>query len=507
MSLKSCVLLLGGYSVLAAGVAVPQNEPASKTCNYTVKSGENCNIIALNHGIDVPQLRKLNPTLNSDCFIRPDNVLNVPCVEQGQQPEQQQQPVKVKPTGECKKHYKVEELDNWRSIVSNQGVSKKNLRLWNDLDAACTLTPGKELCISYADPIECANFHTVVSGDTCLKIAEKNNKSLLDLVELNPSLLDDECFLDVGYKVCVKPVNDSDPDAPVFEFGKGNASEDVAPTAGSVTSDAAAASTAVDATSITSDATTSTTSDASTSTTSDASTSTTSDATTTTPITPTSVPMVTANTMPHFQNKTTSSFVTFTTAKTDASPSAPSEPAVIFPPNVNINISQDIKIQIRWYMRRYVGNETGERPIPDSVLLPSESRMQEMVKVAAQAKAEANGQGVAPTTGDKAVSPAPASRAPRSAVSRYIINLCASSNVSIQNSGCGTGACSVQVSSKAEAGISSSPASSAPSTGNGPVAPSVNRISASASADAKVQLGQAGQIDEADEDLEACEAE
>ncbi|RCI09636.1 hypothetical protein L249_4160 [Ophiocordyceps polyrhachis-furcata BCC 54312] len=185
--------------------------------------------------------------------------------------------------------------------------------------------------------------------------------------------------------------------------------------------------------------------------------------------------MVTISSVSHrFLNMTTTSFVT----KTDA---APSDSAVSFPPNVKINISQDVKVKIERYMDRFVGNETGSRTIPDSVIMPPQSKILEMVKLAA--KVEDQGESRL-TSGHVS----PASSASRSIISNQLLEIFASASVSIQNSGCGSGACSVQVSSN----YGSSPASSAPSAGDG-----VNSIWASA----EVRVGQV------DEDPEACEAE
>ncbi|RDA92401.1 hypothetical protein CP533_4731 [Ophiocordyceps camponoti-saundersi (nom. inval.)] len=454
MTLKTCLLLLGGYSVLAAGAAVPQDDSASEACQYTVKPGDYCYLIATNYRTELEQLVKLNPQLNSECSLHPGDKLNVPCVEPNEVPP--------KMDGVCTKYYTTEEGDTCYGIATCEGVGPKNIRAWNNLDESCSFEAGRKLCVSRYQPVECEDYHRVKKGDTCESIAESIDKTTAYLVDLNPSLLLPDCFLDVGYKVCIKAA-ESEPDE-----------KEEAQEAASVASTAAAASS--------------------------------------TYVTYTTVPtVVTVSSVPRaFLNGTTTSYVTSTVTKTvavSAASAVPSNTTTSFPSGVKINISQELKVSIKLAMCRFVGNHTSREPVRDAVVMPPESQIQEMVKEAAKAKADS--QNVAPKAGDNAAetaTPAPASPASNSVISNQLFKIFASASVSIQNSGCGTGACSVQVSSNAEAGSNSSPAPVAYSAGDDPVAPSVDMIPASAEAESKV--GDINRFEEEEEEeLEACEAD
>ncbi|PHH78672.1 hypothetical protein CDD80_6484 [Ophiocordyceps camponoti-rufipedis] len=471
----SRLLLLGGYSALAAA-GVPQPLPSEKLCQHRVKSGEFCYLIAENYKTTVPDLRKWNPQLDDACSLNPKDILNVPCVE----PEKPM----PKMDGPCTKFYTAAEGDTCYSIATCQAVAPQNLIAWNQLDEACTLEAGRELCVShYEEPAECNKYHRVKKGDTCFDIAQSIGKDLSYLVELNPALLQPVCSLDVGYKVCIEAASESVIDDATFT-SLIDALTSAAEVSGSSTStctsavlvDASSTAAVVSVASV--DASTSSTSvsvvssevssKASTPSTaviftapasvsavsSEASTAST-DASAPSTAVSTTPALVTSVSQPLWPlNRTTTTIVTtFITKSLTRSPSLPSSLSLPSssprpPVTLNVNISQELKARLRLICGRYVGNYTKPEPIPDSVLLPPSSQIEEMVKEAAKVKSEG-----LQVPGGNAVEAVVPSSGPQTIVLNQLFRIIVSASVDIRSSGCDTGACSLQVSYSANAGI------------------------------------------------------
>ncbi|PFH57012.1 hypothetical protein XA68_15618 [Ophiocordyceps unilateralis] len=442
--MKSCLILLGGYSALAA--AAPQDRPTAgsepELCDHTVKLGEYCYLIAGTYGVNVTDLRRWNTQLDDDCSLKPQDVLKVPCV--------QARAATPKMDGPCTKFYTTVEGDTCYSIATCEAVGPKNLIAWNKLDENCSLKVNQELCVSLYEPVKCEKYHRVKKEDTCEKIAQKIGKDLSYLVGLNPALLFPDCFLDIGYKVCIEAESKAVPAVPEPAVSASASAEAAAPA------------------------------------------------------------VVTTVPVPHWPlNRTATSFVTAIITKSSTSPAASSNAMASSPSNFTVNISQELMVRIRMILGRYVGNHTGSEPISDSVLLPPKTQVEEMIKEAAKVKSDSQGAGPVPGSNEvDAVSP-PAAPASQSIVCNQIFNVFASTSVNIQNSGCATGTCSLQVSSNANAGFHWSPASSAYSAGNAPVAVGSQQQQNAAGVSASVKAEE--EVDHIlppyEEEEGACEAE
>ncbi|KAF4587215.1 LysM domain-containing protein [Ophiocordyceps camponoti-floridani] len=114
----------------------------------------------------------------------------------------------------------------------------------------------------------------------------------------------------------------------------------------------------------------------------------------------------------------------------------------------NINISQELKSRLRLICSRYVGNYTKSEPIPDSVLLPSDSQMEKMIMEAAKVKSEG-----LQVYGGNTVEAVASASGPKNIVLNQLFKLMISDSVDIRSSSCDTGSCSLQVSSSATADI------------------------------------------------------
>ncbi|KAF4592285.1 spore coat assembly protein SafA [Ophiocordyceps camponoti-floridani] len=104
----------------------------------------------------------------------------------------------------CAENYTVTLGDSCWGIAVSKSVSMKNLQAWNTNVNCGRLHPGDEMCVSQRN-VPCKYHHHVVQGDSCYKIAQKEETTVQHLFEMNPNLINSpyDCPLFPGQKVCV----------------------------------------------------------------------------------------------------------------------------------------------------------------------------------------------------------------------------------------------------------------------------------------------------------------
>ncbi|GAP89060.1 hypothetical protein SAMD00023353_3401490 [Rosellinia necatrix] len=125
------------------------------TATYTVRSGDNCNLIRDHYGdvYTLAQFYSWNPQVNSFCSnLFPGQVV---CVGVGSPPGTPSTcPVPVRPglASNCNSCYKVVEGDSCYGVFSGHNISLAQFLAWNpDLNSACTnLLIGYNYCVGVA---------------------------------------------------------------------------------------------------------------------------------------------------------------------------------------------------------------------------------------------------------------------------------------------------------------------------------------------------------------------
>ncbi|KAJ3205507.1 hypothetical protein HK099_000771 [Clydaea vesicula] len=106
--------------------------------------------------------------------------------------------------------YTVREGDSCWSISQSNSLSLDQFYSFNNGINCNELQIGQRVCLSEeGDAGGCSKQHTVVSGDFCWKIAQDNDLSVNDLIEINPGL---DCNnLQIGEVLCVQGTGSSNP--------------------------------------------------------------------------------------------------------------------------------------------------------------------------------------------------------------------------------------------------------------------------------------------------------
>lgn len=186
--------------------ATTTSSPPTSSCaqTYTVASGDWCSKIWEQFSLSETQFRALNPALNANCDLDIGQVL---CVRGPVSPPTTTSTTTPPPTqtgdsgtGSCGQTYTVVSGD-WCSKIWDQfNLSEAQFRALNPtVNANCDLDIGQVVCV--AAPT-CRTTYTVVSGDWCARIWERNGLTEAQFRALNPSL-NANCDLDIGQVVCV----------------------------------------------------------------------------------------------------------------------------------------------------------------------------------------------------------------------------------------------------------------------------------------------------------------
>ncbi|EJD43563.1 hypothetical protein AURDEDRAFT_114630 [Auricularia subglabra TFB-10046 SS5] len=175
---------------------------------YTVKSGDTCTNIATSHGISLSQFLADNPNLDpSTCPIQIGMSVCVSTTTPGSTttatPTTTSTTAAPTTTG-CTRTYTVKSGDNCNAIAVAQGVSLYQLQLLNIANACNNLQIGQVLCLA-STSYNCQPVYTVQSDDTCSNIATSHGISLATFLADNPNLDPSTCPLQVGLSVCVSP--------------------------------------------------------------------------------------------------------------------------------------------------------------------------------------------------------------------------------------------------------------------------------------------------------------
>ncbi|KAF7305678.1 hypothetical protein HMN09_00821500 [Mycena chlorophos] len=115
-------------------------------------------------------------------------------------------PFEVRQSESCTKAYTVVSGDTCFAIEAKENVSDATLHALNPgINSECTnLQIGEVLCISTnSTSLSCGTTYTVVGGDTCFEIENKEGISDSTLHSLNPSINSDCTNLEVGEVLCI----------------------------------------------------------------------------------------------------------------------------------------------------------------------------------------------------------------------------------------------------------------------------------------------------------------
>lgn len=164
--------------------------------NYTVSSGDTCSSIVTQNKLYLAQLETNNPTLNCTTL----QVGQKLCMQALYDPT-------------CWKSTVVATGQTCASIAIANNVTMENvLQLNPDLDTSCdNLFPGDTICVQgfvipdLSPPVvvpKCTANYTVVSGDSCITIAQTFDTYVAQIVGLNPSLNTQCTNIAVGQVLC-----------------------------------------------------------------------------------------------------------------------------------------------------------------------------------------------------------------------------------------------------------------------------------------------------------------
>lgn len=152
---------------------------------YTVQSGDTCNSVAAARGITTQQFMSWNPSINSGCtnlLAGMDYCVRAPGA-----------------TCPSRSRYTVVKGDTCQVVAEKASTDAASIISLNALNAQCTdLKLGSDICL----PVPCATYK-VKSGDTCKAIASANGITLADFMSMNPSI-DSKCSnMLAGLNYCV----------------------------------------------------------------------------------------------------------------------------------------------------------------------------------------------------------------------------------------------------------------------------------------------------------------
>ncbi|KAL7745917.1 hypothetical protein RI367_008775 [Sorochytrium milnesiophthora] len=168
------------------------------TSKYAVKGGDSCWAIANSNGMSVDQLQGLNPDMDCNALQIGQGV----CLADAATTDPPQ-PTDA-PTV-CVTPYTVKSGDSCWTISNTNGLALGDFQQMNPGMDCNALSIGQSLCLNLQTVgvpfFACSQTYTVVSGDTCTKIASNNHLSLGDLQQRNPKV---DCnMLQVGQRVCL----------------------------------------------------------------------------------------------------------------------------------------------------------------------------------------------------------------------------------------------------------------------------------------------------------------
>lgn len=191
----NCLIQPGQMLCVAGGTpttTTTSTNPTPTACSttYTVKSGDNCDLIASTNKISNYQLTFLNPTMNCATLQVGQSL----CL--------------TSTSYNCQPVYTVVPGDGCFAIADSHGITLDQLYADNpNLANACNIYPGQTLCIANAPPTptptDCTLKTTVMNGDTCDTISERAGISRYWLGQLNPTINADCSNLIGGAAICV----------------------------------------------------------------------------------------------------------------------------------------------------------------------------------------------------------------------------------------------------------------------------------------------------------------
>ncbi|XWW92082.1 hypothetical protein V2A60_000004 [Cordyceps javanica] len=223
------------YATTTVHAPGPIPSGTTKQCGryYEVKTGDYCQLIALNNTITVTLFGSINPSINSGCTnlipgffycvfpalgwndtkITTSSYVTPPA------------PTPSGSTSNCYEWHVVVSGDDCSKIGTEYGLTLDQLRQWNpQLKADCSnLLLDDAYCVygdsaattlfSYATPPaptpsgttdKCYQWHVVVSGDYCAKIESQFNITMAEFQSWNPQMNNDCTNLLLGEAYCVR---------------------------------------------------------------------------------------------------------------------------------------------------------------------------------------------------------------------------------------------------------------------------------------------------------------
>ncbi|KAH8812335.1 hypothetical protein F5884DRAFT_843633 [Xylogone sp. PMI_703] len=277
---STCILVIGNSYCVEEDFGIPpptttSSQPSStengvstpspiqtgmvSNCNsfYLVQPGDQCTVIASNHGISLQTFYSYNPAVGSTCafLIAGDyvcvSVLGGTTLTTTTTPGNgivTPTPIQSGMVGNCNSFYLVASGDQCATIASSHGISLTNFDAWNPLiNSECSnLIAGDYVCIgavgftttkttttsgngiSTPEPIQtgmvknCNTFYLVKSGDQCATIASSHGISLANFDAWNPAINSDCTNLIAGDYVCVNIIGGTTTTAKPTTTTKGN---------------------------------------------------------------------------------------------------------------------------------------------------------------------------------------------------------------------------------------------------------------------------------------------
>ncbi|KAJ6534398.1 hypothetical protein B0H19DRAFT_1185942 [Mycena capillaripes] len=178
----------------------------------TVISGDTCPIIEARNGVSDSLFRALNPEINAACT----NIIlgDAYCVAALPGVTITTTTTSSAPTGaptnvasgswtNCTSYYTIVSGDNCNLIEQKNTISFTDFLKWNpEINTACTNIGLSEAYCVAGSPKPCKKIYTVVANDFCSKIESANGLTAAQFTALNP-WLDANCDLQLGQNVCV----------------------------------------------------------------------------------------------------------------------------------------------------------------------------------------------------------------------------------------------------------------------------------------------------------------
>jgi LysM repeat protein len=230
-----------------ATVSPPSNVARGTTsfCGkyYTVQTGDDCSLIALNKTISIGLFESINPSINSDCTnlspglaycVFPTSDWNANTTSGNTTSTYVIAPAPT-PNGtinNCFQYHTVVSGDYCGLLENQYGITFAQLQTWNqDLNAACSnLILGDAYCVqgdtsgngaaaaSSTAPVtmtspggptqsgitaSCKEYYTVQSGDSCTAVESEFGVTFAQLYSWNPAIGSNCNYLVVGDAICV----------------------------------------------------------------------------------------------------------------------------------------------------------------------------------------------------------------------------------------------------------------------------------------------------------------